>query len=203
MIRRVDQPDALAEHLHRVLFAIGDRRGELTREQRKRIGIVAWRGELLVEQLQRRLELGRGGGSRDAVRGQPDERARRGQFARQQLLQIDRLQAANPAQHDVGRRERGVRVVRGRRQRGPARCVHGEQDLIVLEVGRLQPGLDAVGEADDRHADALELASRSDGGRFGFRFHQPPRRDRVVPGRDRGAFSAAVSAARRLVSRGS
>ena len=43
---------------------------------------------------------------------------------------------------------------------GAARRFQVEDHLIVLEVGRLQPRLDAVGKSDDRDADAGDFAAR-------------------------------------------
>ena len=51
--------DLLAEHGLRALVAVDERRVELLLEQRERVRVVAGRGELLVQELQRRLQLRR------------------------------------------------------------------------------------------------------------------------------------------------
>ena len=56
-------------------------------------------------------------------------------------------------------------IVGRRRQRRAAQRLQREEHLIVLEIGRLQPGFDAVGERHDGDAELGNLAARRDGGR--------------------------------------
>ena len=88
-----------------------------------------------------------------------NERRGRRQLAGEDLLQIDRLQPTGAGELDVGRRQRRLQKVGGRRERGAAERVHDEEHLVVLEIGRLEPRLDAVREADDGDAEAFERTS--------------------------------------------
>ena len=74
----------------------------------------------------------------------------------QQLAQVDRREAADAGEPDERRAQRRVQIVVRRRQRRAAPRVRGERDLVVAEVGRLQPHLDAVRQRQHRDADLRE-----------------------------------------------
>ena len=128
----------------------------------KAAGSLIRRGELQIDQLQRGLEILRRARSADALRRARDRRRRAGDLAGQQLAEIDRREAADAGQADQRRGQRRVEVVLRRGQRQPAARVRREDDLVVAEVGRLQPDLDAVRQRQHGHADLRNLAARAD-----------------------------------------
>ncbi len=79
----------------------------------------------------------------------------------------------------------------GRGEGSAAEGVHREQHLIVLEVGRLQPCFDAVGEPHDGDAHAGDLAALGDCGRCRLLGHQLGRRRSIVPRHDGDVFGRA------------
>ena len=187
MIRGIHLSEAVAEDLLRRLSAIGDRRRQLARQQRKRLGIVVRRGEIQIEQLQRRFELCRRRAAGNAVFRKADVRGGRREFAGEHPLQVERLEAAHTRQAHVGGRKRRLGQVRTRRQRGPARRFHVEENLIVLEVGGFQPGLDAIRKSHDRDADSGNLPARADRRRRRFGLDELASHGRFVPRRHGGS----------------
>ena len=112
------------------------------------------------------------------------------------LLEIERLEPAGAGEADVARwRSDACTKSAWRRQRRAAQRVHREQHLIVLEVGRLQPRFDAVGEPHDGDADVGELAARFDARRLRLLFDERPRRRGIAPRRD-GHFVGRARAPR-------
>ncbi len=109
---------------------------------------------------------------------------------------------------DVGRRERRFEEVGRRRQRNAPLRLQREDDLVVLEVGRFQPRLDAVREAHDRQPDFVDGLRRDDGGGLRFVLDQLARSSRVVPRRHvgrldgrQGLLDLVFSRRRRLLRR--
>ena len=154
MPRGVDLGELFAEHLLRRPAPVRHHRVELTFHDQEGVRIVSGRGESLIEQLQRALQVGRRRAALHAVFGEPDERRGRHQLAGEQLLEVGRLQAAGAGELHERRRQRGIGVVGRRRQRRSAWRGQREQHLIVLEIGRLQPRFDAVRQLQDGDADA-------------------------------------------------
>ena len=101
MARGIHLREAVREDLLRRLLAVGDRRRQLACQQRERLRVVVRRGEVLVEQLQRRFELRGRRAAGNAVRREPDVGRGGGELAGQQPLQVERLEAANARQSDV------------------------------------------------------------------------------------------------------
>jgi hypothetical protein len=157
-------------------------------DQRERILVVARGGEGQVEQLQRGLEARRVGGTGDRMRGQRERRASRGNLPRQQLLQIHGLVSPDARQRDERRREHRVEMSIGAGERQAAGRHEVEDHLIVLEVGGLEPGLDAIAEANDGDAEGLDDPAVLDLAGIGRGRHQRRGRARVIPCRHRHAL---------------
>ena len=160
MVRRVDLLETLAEHLAGRPPAIGHRSRQLALQDLELLGIVAGRDEVLVEELEPGLEIGRRRAAGNAVARQRNGRVGACQLPGQHLLEIQGLQAAEArGPHVVGRERRLLEVI-GRSERRAAGRREREENLVVLERRRLQPGLDPVREPDDRDADVRNLAAR-------------------------------------------
>ena len=148
-------------------------------------GVVARRGELDVEQLERRLDVGGRARPLDAVRRQRDEGRGRRDLARRQLRQVDRAMATGAGQLDLSGRQLRLDELLRRRERAAAGRRQREQDLIVLEVSRLEPCLDAVRQPDDGDAELGDLAPSDDRARIRRASEQHGAAGRVGPGRHR------------------
>ncbi len=73
----------------------------------------------------------------------------------------------------------------GSGERGPAERVGAEDDLVVLEVGGLEPDLDAVRERQHRDAERVDLPARHHGAAGGRLLEELAPRRAVFPWRDR------------------
>ena len=106
---------------------------------------------------------------------------------------LGRLHAADTGQVHERRAERRVEVARHRAQIDvPPRAYGAQQDLVVLEVGGLQPDFHAVREREDGDADAVERPSRGD--MAGGRLHRATARARDVDDFHGSTVAAAASA---------
>ena len=99
--RGIHLGEAVSEDLLRRLLAVGDGRRQLACQQGERLRVVVGRGEVQVEQLQRRFELRGRRAAGNAMRRKRNVGRGRGQLAGQQPLQVERLEAADASQSDV------------------------------------------------------------------------------------------------------
>ena len=91
--------------------------------------------------------------------GEGDERRGGSDPARRQLRQVDGAMPAGARELDLTGRELRLDVLLRRLQRAAAGRDQREQHLIVLEVGRLEPRLDAVRKGDHGDAELGDLAA--------------------------------------------
>ena len=98
-------PELVAEDRRGAAEAVDDRRLELALDEGECLGLIAGRGELDVEELKRRLDVGGRARTLDAVRRQRDERRGRGDLAGRQLRQVDGAVTAGARELDLSGRE--------------------------------------------------------------------------------------------------
>ena len=139
--------------------AVLQRGDQAALEQVERLGRHVRRREREVIELQRGLEIVRRGVAADPLGVVADARRRRCDLARQHLAEVDRVEPAHAADADQRRCELGALEVRFGRQRRAAGRVGAEQHLIVLEVGGLEPHLDAVRQRQHRGANLRDGAA--------------------------------------------
>ena len=138
----------------------------------EQVRIAAHSAKLQVHELQQRFQISVAAMAADPLffRLLVDIEAQH--LAGQHLLQFQRrkIGQAHGAHHRAG--VSGVVLVRLRIERLPAKAASANQDLVVLEVGRLQDHLDAVGQLQLGEVQSLIAALRHDAARLGRLAHQ-------------------------------
>ena len=186
VVRGVDLLDALAEHLAGAAAAVGDRGLELAFHERERLGVVAWRDDELIEELQRRFELRRGRRTVDAVRRRRDERRRGGQLAGEHALQVERFQARRHRKPNVARGQRRIDEVRprGASDAPPSAYIVNSTWSFLKSVGLSQASTPLANRTTVTPMFG-ELAARFDARAVRALFDERARRGRIAPRRDR------------------
>ena len=117
---------------------------------------MAWRGEVQIHELERRLRVLRRCRAAHPFRERADRGRDADRLAGQLLAQRRLIELADAGlAHDVqGEGSLPVQVIR--HQRGATGAGRGEEDLVVLEVGGLEDDPDAVLQRPDRDAHLIE-----------------------------------------------
>ena len=170
------------EHVLRTVRAVDEEGVEALPQRGKGVGILGRLGEGEMDELKRRLEVGRARRPRNAVEVVVHVGAHLDQVSGQELLEIRGLEPSHArVVHDLCRQP-GARECRRVGHRQPTARVAGEHDLVGLEVGGLEPHLGAVREREHRGADLLDRPARLDTARLGQLAHERLARRAVLPG---------------------
>ena len=163
-----------------------DRRLQPPAQHLEPLRAVVGSGELQVDELQRGLQVGGRARARDPVRVLLHLRRDLHELARQQLLEVAGREAAHAhlAHRDGGQQRLQHRARLG--QRGAAQRVGPEEDLVVLEVGGLEPRLDAVRQRQHGDPEGLERAPRDHAAAGGRMLEELAAGGAVLPRRDGG-----------------
>ena len=160
--------------------AVRERRAQPLFEREHGRGVDARRREVQVHQLKDRLEVLRRPAAEHLLRELADPRERARRLARKCLLKLDLTERADTALRHQRRGLARARKVGLRQQRHPARARPQNENLIRLEVGRLEDHAHAVRERPVRDADFRDARRRDDRRRARLRLHECARRVAVI-----------------------